>query len=607
MRFLLLSILICYSSCFFAQKNNLITPFEKDNQHTATYSEILDFYQQFSKGKRQVQIKNWGSTDSGEPLQTIVLSQDRDFDPISIRKKGKCILLINNGIHPGEPEGVDATMLLLRDYAKDKNLQAFLEHLVIVVIPIYNIDGCLNRNTTSRANQNGPDEYGFRGNAKNLDLNRDFIKCDTRNAQTFNQLFNYWQPDLFLDNHTSNGADYQYTMTLIATQRDKLDPNLSQYMVQQLLPRLYKDMAARHWEMTPYVNSHNSENEIPDEKGISDFLESPRFSTGYAALHNTIGFMPETHMLKPFKDRVWASYHLMDVFIHAIHDDYKAILAARAKAKASTTTGTSFDLQWKLDETQKDSLVFKGYEAKYKASAISGLPRLYYDRNAPYSKTIPYYHHFEGSLSVSKPMAYLIPKAYQSVIERLQWNNVTLYQLTKDMELNVEVYALKDFKTPTLPYESHYLHSKVEVEKKTQKRHYQKGDYVVYTNQIENRYLIHVLEPQAMDSYFAWNFFDGILMQKEYFSSYVFEDLAASYLETHPETRTLLEEKKISDPVFAKSAEAQLDWVYRQTPYYYDAWSYRIYPVARLEEKQKECITNLQVNSKFVMHPKGRE
>ncbi|MEM8907490.1 MAG: M14 family zinc carboxypeptidase, partial [Bacteroidota bacterium] len=221
------------------------TPFEQNNNTTATYHEAIAFYQNLAASYSQLELKTYGATDSGHPLHLAILSKDEDFDPESIRRKGKNVLLINNAIHPGEPCGVDATMLFLRDLLTQKERQTLLEKTVIIAIPVYNIGGALNRNSTTRANQNGPASYGFRGNARNLDLNRDFIKCDSRNAQTFNQLFNEWNPTIFVDNHTSNGADYQYTMTLIATQHSKLSPPLATYLQESLLPRLYREMDNR--------------------------------------------------------------------------------------------------------------------------------------------------------------------------------------------------------------------------------------------------------------------------------------------------------------------------------------------------------------------------
>ncbi|RZK98864.1 MAG: hypothetical protein EOO62_25700, partial [Hymenobacter sp.] len=275
----------------------LTTPFERDPAHntTATYAECIGFYKELAASyPATMQLREAGPTDSGQPLHEVVLSADGTFEPGASRAKGRPVLFIQNGIHPGEPEGIDASMMLARNILQDNKLRNLLQKVTVVIIPAYNIDGMLNRNSTTRANQNGPAAYGFRGNARHLDLNRDFVKQDSRNARSFAALFGKWRPEIFVDTHTSNGADYQYTITLIPTQPDKLGPELGKYLQNSLLPALYKGMDQKHWPMTPYVDF---EGETP-ESGLRAFLESPRYSTGYAALFNTIGFMPETHMLK---------------------------------------------------------------------------------------------------------------------------------------------------------------------------------------------------------------------------------------------------------------------------------------------------------------------
>ena len=551
------------------------TPFEKNENSSATYHEAIAHYEALANAYPQMQFTAHGSTDSGFPLHTAIISKDGDFDPKSLKEKGKLILFINNGIHAGEPCGVDATMMLVRDYLQKRILQAFLDRVVIVAIPFYNIGGALNRSAHSRANQKGPEAHGFRGNAKNLDLNRDFIKCDSKNAETFNQIFNYWQPDIFIDNHTSNGADYQYTLTLIATQSDKLNPILSQYLDRDLLPVLYKEMDDRGWEMTPYVYARDT----PD-RGIAAFLDLPRYSSGYAALHNCISFMPETHMLKPFSDRVESVYNFMDVMIQHMHKDFKRILETRKRALSSIQSQKTFQLNWAMNPEKSDTILFKGYEAGYKKSEISGLDRLYYDRSKPYEKKIPFFKYYEPSLTIEKPEAYIIPKAYAKVLERLKWNDVEMLSLTEDVELELEFYYIRDYKTRESAYESHYLHSNVQVEAATLKKQFYKGDVVVFTNQTVNRYIVETLEPQAPDSYFAWNFFDGILMQKEYFSSYVFEDLALELLENDLALKTALEAKKAEDADFANSARAQLDFIYKRSAYYEP--THNLYPIGRL-------------------------
>lgn len=563
----------------FGQKTtaDLRTPFERDSSHTATHTEGVAYYQKLATAfPSKMQLSTFGTSDNGEPLHIAVIGLDKTFTPETARKAGKLVLFINNAIHPGEPEGVDATMLFVRDLLTNSKNDVFLKQIVVVVVPFYNVDGAMNRSATSRANQNGPDEYGFRGNAQYLDLNRDFIKCDTRNAASFNQVFTKWQPDVFIDNHTSNGADYQYTMTCIATQPTKLVPQLAEYQQNNLLPQLYSAMKTAGFEMTPYVSFEG----IPD-KGIIGFMDNPRYSTGYAAVHHALGFMPETHMLKPFPARVRGTLAFSKSVFKICFDDKNKILTAKQAAiDFYKTEKQSFGLQWKLDTSQRKTLVFKGYEAKYKPSEVSGLPRLWYDRTAPFEKTIPYFDFYPPSVSAQKPAAYIVPQAYQKVIERLRWNGVAMRPLTTDTTIEVEIYRITNFKSSANPYEGHHPNNNVELAKEKKKISYRKGDFWIDMNQNANRYIFETLEPQGIDSYFTWNFFDGILNQKEGYSDYVFEDVAADILKKSPVLRQKLEEKRTSDPKFAADAGAQLDFVYKNSPYYEPR--HRVYPIGRV-------------------------
>ena len=201
---LFLFLFLYISIAGFAQDNPTI--FETSNgKQTATYEQTIDFYRVLANSYEEISLMEIGMTDSGKPLHLVVYNSDKNFD---FQKITKSTILINNGIHPGEPDGIDASMLLLRDIVQNKDLKNKFTDIVICVIPIYNVGGSLNRNVTSRANQNGPETYGFRGNARNYDLNRDFIKNDTKNTQTFAEIFHKINPDIFIDTHVSNGADY---------------------------------------------------------------------------------------------------------------------------------------------------------------------------------------------------------------------------------------------------------------------------------------------------------------------------------------------------------------------------------------------------------------
>jgi hypothetical protein len=519
-----------------------------------------------------MRIFDFGQTDIGKPLNLIVLSGDKIFDPIEIRKQNKRILLINNGIHPGEPEGIDASMMLVRNLLEKNSIP---KNVVICIIPVYNVDGMLNRGR-SRVNQNGPESYGFRGNYQNLDLNRDFIKGDSRNSKAFQKIFNTWQPEVFIDNHTSNGADYQYVMTLIAPQKDKLNPILSNYLTKQMLPDLYKKMKASNFEMTPYVNSIE---DTPDS-GITGFLETARYSTGYAALHNAIGFMPETHMLKPYHQRVEGTYKFMEHVIEIVQRDADLIAKNKLKADTEVRAQVLFPLQWTLDDKSFSLLSFRGYEAKYKASEFSDLPRLYYDRNASYEKDIRVFDNYLPSEIVKKPLAYIIPQSWQRVIDLMQLNGVEMKPLAADTEIELEMYYIEDYKTVSKPFEGHYLHSQVKLRAENQKLKYYEGDFVIFTDQPKNRYIVETLEPQGVDSFFSWNFFDSILGQKEHYSDYVFEDEAARLLKEDSEMLARLEDEKKKNHALLQSPKLQLDWVYRNSKHYEK--THMRYPVGRL-------------------------
>jgi hypothetical protein len=556
-----------------------ITPFEQSKgQKTATYQECINYYKQLDADYKELKMLSYGTTDVGKPLNLVVLSKNNIFDPKIILQQNKSIILINNAIHPGEPEGVDASMILARDLLKSKSIP---DNVIICIIPVYNIGGALNRSSFSRANQNGPEAYGFRGNAQNLDLNRDFIKTDSKNSHAFQLIFNEWNPDVFVDTHVSNGADYQYVMTLIETQKDKLNPILSQYMTQNLAPNLYKEMKTVGFEMTPYVDHLY---ETPDS-GIVGFLETPRYATGYTTLHNTIGFTTETHMLKPFSQREASTYAFLKIIINEVSKNSTLIKATRKKADEQVKNQTVFPLSWKLNKDSIKMIEFKGFEGKHKTSEVSGKTRLYYDRTEPFTKKIPHFNKYSAALTVTKPIAYILPQGWIKAIELLKLNKVEMQRLKHDTSLNVEMYYIEDYKTGQRPYEGHYLHTYVTLKKVHMPVKFYEGDYVIYTNQVKNRYIIETLEPQATDSYFAWNFFDSILGQKEYFSAYVFEDLAADLLKKDPKLKAALEEAKLKDERLRNSGSAQLNWVYVHSSYYEK--THLRYPTARLLNPSK--------------------
>ena len=578
--------LVLFSALTSRAQSEMQTPFEsKGANYSSSYDEAIAFYKQLEASSPYVQITEYpNGTDVGRPLHLVVISANgKSFDPRIIQRMDNRVVLINNGIHAGEPCGVDASMILARDLATDKIYQPLLQHVAVCIIPFYNVGGALDRGRDSRANQEGPEEHGFRGNGRLLDLNRDFIKSDSRNAQTFLKILAAWKPDIFVDTHTSNGADYQYPITYIPTQKDKFNPELANYMNTVLNPFLVQTVGGSGYEMCPYVNTRGWG--MPPDSGIVGFLETPRYSTGLAALFNTIGYTTETHMLKPFEDRVYSTYHFLLNLLKLTNRDSKVIGRLKTAANEAVKSQKEYVLRWKLSETPTEQITFKGYDAKIAPSAVTGLPRISYDRNSPYTKEIPYFNTYLPDITVQAPNAYILPQSWGEVVERMQMAGVAMKRLTEDVQADVEVYYIDDWKASPQPYEGHWPIRNIKLRTENQKVTYRKGDYVIFCDQVANRYIVETLEPQAHDSWMSWNFFDEILQRKEYFSAYVFEETAKKMLDVDPQLKKDLEEAIASDSTMAGNDWAQMDFIYRRSDFYEP--THLRYPVGRMVNSQK--------------------
>ncbi len=543
-------------------------------KESATYFEAIEWFTLLDKKSTMVKVREMGTTDAGYPLHLVLVSRDGAFDIAQWKQQQKIIILINNGIHPGEPDGIDASMLLVRDIVANKT--TLPPNVVLAFIPVYNIGGSLNRGAVSRVNQNGPLAYGFRGNAQNLDLNRDFTKCDSKNARSFAAIFHLLDPDILVDNHVSDGADYQHTMTLITTQYDKLGGELGNWLKTSFEPALYKQMASLGWPMTPYVNFETAR----PENGMQQFYDPPRYSSGYAALFTTIGFIPETHMLKPYQQRVQSTYDLMKTITVQASDDAFNITRLRKHARIAARSIKEFPLSWRPDTTQHSMISFMGYGQAFKTSEATGLNSMYYDRNKPYTQPVKLCDKFVPVNTIKAPEAYLVPQGWHAVIDLLKLNGARYSRLNSDTLMTVEAYRVQEYKAAPRAYEKHHKNSGVKVATSIQAIQFLKGDYLFNMNQPANRYIVEMLEPTGDDSFFAWNFFDAILQQKEGYSDYRWEDIAAATLKNNPALARQLQEKRKEDAAFAGNASAQLDFIYKNSIYYEP--EHLRYPVFRI-------------------------
>lgn len=529
-----------------------------DGNKTPDYQELIRIYTKLDLDHEEIELYDMGPSDTESSIYVLILngagSQEKTFE----KARNSTTVLINNAIHAGEPDGVNACLLWIEEWIKKGKKTKDLP--VIAIIPAYNVGGMMNRSSSSRANQDGPEEYGFRGNAQNLDLNRDFIKMDSKNMFTFAKIYQALDPDVFVDTHVSNGADYQYTLTLIHSMKERMAPGMFQLFKQKYLPYLTETLKKKSWDWSPYVETKG---ETP-ESGIEAFNDLPRYAQGYGTLFNALSVTVETHMLKPFPQRVRATKDYLDFLFHWSQSASLGIEGARKQAflKDRNQISDYFHFNYQLTD-KKDSILFKGYDFGYKPSEVSGKDRLFYDRSKPYAKYIPYYQTYQSHDSVKIPKGYIVSAEAEGIIERLKANHILYTELNERSPQKVHTIRITDFKSGSKPYEGHYLHREVKSSEQEELVDVPKGSIWIPCDQDKLNFIMTVLEPRCEDSYFAWNMMDSYIQEKEYFSAYVFEDEAAKILKENPSLREQLEKKKAVDPEFAKSAEAQLFFVYQ--------------------------------------------
>jgi hypothetical protein len=545
-----------------------------NSNYTPSYEEMVEFYKDLADKNEDILLLNIGDSDYGVPIYMCLLNVPSDSTKALEKAKGSTTLLINNAIHPGEPCGVNASMQIANSFATEIPQESKANFPVTAIITAYNVGGMKNRGAFSRANQVGPEEHGFRGNAQNLDLNRDFIKMDSKNMFTFAAIFQALDPDIFVDTHTSNGADYQYTITYIAPIKEKLAPSIAS-IYDDLLPQLHENMPKKwNYDLVTYVNLKGR----TLDEGIVDYNATPRYSMGYADLFNCISFTTETHMLKPFNERVRSTYGFLLEIIGYAMNNAEIIEKARVEAFKYDQQSSIYPTNFEAD-TVPDSILFKGYEWEYIKSELTDQERLKYYQEKPFEKYIPHYTNFQPTDTLSIPRYFIVQRQAVGVIERLKANGVEVRALKGDSTVTVKNNRVIDYTTSTKPYEGHYLHSDIEVLYEEVKLTLKKGDVIVSTDQEKRNFITHVLSTNFRDSYFAWNFFDSYLQQKEYFSPYVFEDIAVDLL-AKDEVLKKKYETEFTDKKEASRWE-QLYFIYKNSPYYEP--SHTVLPVYFIE------------------------
>ncbi|UCE62100.1 MAG: M14 family metallopeptidase [Phycisphaerales bacterium] len=560
-----------------------LTPAESTSfRQTPRYHETVAFSRRLAQSSRWIDYQTFGTSPEGRELPLLIVSTDQAFTPQAARATGKLVVLVQNCIHAGECAGKDASFMLLRDMVITRTRAGLLDNVILVVIPIFNVDGHERFSPYSRINQNGPEVMGWRTTSRNLNLNRDYMKADAVETRAWLALWNAWRPDLHFDNHTTDGGDWQYDITFASDTYQSAAPQVAKWLEGTLYAGLFRVLKADGHVPMFYFWMVDSKD---PSKGIRSSGFGPRFATGYASIRNRPSILVETHMLKPYRTRVIGHYNIMLHTLELLNQDAGSLRQAVRRADESTAAlGAAHDSERRLPiglERTDESipLTFQGYAYHRELSPISGDVRIIYDNTKPVEIETVYYSGTKVSKEINPPLAYIIPPQWTEAIELAQAHGLRCRRLIEPISAEFESYRFTDVTFPKRSYESRFL-PKYQTESIVEKRTYLPGSVVVPLDQPDAKVAVHLLEPEARDSLVAWGFFNAIFEQKEYGEHYVLEELAHTMLEADPELRKEFEERVRTDREFASSPRARLQFFYKRSPYWDERMN--VYPIARI-------------------------
>jgi len=554
---------------------------QSDYKRTPSYEQTVTYCRRLADASPWTHYTSFGKSARGRELPLVIVDKNGRFSATEVRQTDKAVFLIQACIHAGESDGKDAGMMLIRDIVVRRDLESLLENVTILFMPIFNVDGHERFGPYNRANQNGPEEVGWRTTAANLNLNRDYVKADTPEMRSWLALYAEWLPDFFADCHVTDGADFQYALTYAVENMGNMDDGLTQWVDGRYLPPLKDKLQSDGFPLIRY-NSYRRRHD--PKSGIRCWTSPPRFSTGYAAVQNRPGILIEAHMMKDYKTRVTGTYQLLVGTLEVLNAEHKTLRQLVQEAD-ERTAGPEFrrePLAFEFESTGDSVMIdFLGYEYEVVDSDVTGGKwHRFSDRPAKFR--IPFFNDLAPTSSVDLPEAYIIPPEWTEVIERLPLHDVSFTRLPEKWTVPVSSYQFTEPDWRSSPYEGRFTVS-FQIREITDVRTYPAGSVVVDMNQRAARVAANIFEPAGGDSYVKWGMFNAIFEQKEYVESYVIEQYARAMLEQDAELKREFEEKKASDPEFAGSPRRIRNWFYRRTPF----WDNHIglYPVGLIRDR----------------------
>lgn len=556
------------------------TYYEKSGYlETPRYNETIEYCERLDRASTNISMVSLGKSHQGRDIPMLIVDKDGLSDPGLIRDKGKLIVLIESCIHPGEPDGKDASLMLLRDIVIDKKHRGLLDKVSLLVVPIFNVDGHERFGAYNRINQNGPKEMGWRTNSINLNLNRDFLKAETAEMQNWLRMYNTWLPDFFIDIHTTDGADYQYHLTYDVEKYGNLDSGLSRWLNDIYETRLTKGMLDDGFQIFPYVQFRKWHD---PRSGMRKGAATPAVSTGYAAAQNRPAILVETHMLKDYRTRVSAAYSLLLETLKIVNHQSETLKTLISMADKSTESANfrkePLPVAFTTSRTDSVMVDFKGFEYTVEKSDLTGGDWFKYDPSKPVTMRVPFFAKISAEKTIKLPKYYIVPVEWTEVISKLELHGVVMRELMKDSLISLTMTHFREAEFHKEPNEGRHMVS-VKTSEKSESRMFHKGSRIVPTDQRTAKLIAFLLEPTTSGSLVEWGYFNSVFEQKEYSETYVMEPMAREMLAKDPELKKEFEETIKNNPAY-KDQWNILNWFYSRSPY--ADVNYMVYPIGKI-------------------------
>ncbi len=552
------------------------TPFETSGlERTPRYAETAAWLERLADAAPELTMVSLGKSAEGRDVWMVIASASGAATPEALAANGRPTLLAHAGIHSGEIDGKDAGMMLLRDMTVLGKKPGLLERANLLFIPILSVDGHERFSRFSRVNQRGPVEMGWRTNARNLNLNRDFVKLETEELRALVGAVGAWRPDLYLDLHVTDGTDYQYDITYGYNGPHAWSPNVAGWLDEHFTPAV--DAALEAWGHVPGPLTFGF-NGRDMTAGTVDWTAPPRFSNGWGDARHLPSVLVENHSLKPFRQRVLGTYVLLESAMTTLGREYRSLRQARAEDEQDSPEEVV--LAWGYATSEPPAVEFKGVRSELYLSPVSGAPAVRWT-GEPVTEELPLMAMTQVKAKARRPASYYIPAAWYGVAAMLERQGVEVVRLEQPLTVEVEMLRLPDaaLDAAATPFEGRARYSPGTPVAERRTLELPAGSFRVDTAQPLGTLAVLMLEPESPDSLFQWGYLAEILQRTEYIEGYVMEPTAQAMLDADPELAAEFERKLLDDEDFAADPRARLQWFYEKTPFFDDR--YRLYPIAR--------------------------